>query len=169
MLCYPRGVREEGIMKFNMHLMQEEKLIGHLRSLKVEGEVEGKKTIEPSGDQPEKHIILIRFGDRIIEKVTEESEFKNTKIGDKCQFIPPVPDRDSCRCHLFICLLIGVSLGMFAIWVISSYLSVEIVTSISIVVAAWVGIIIWAKIHVHEQNKCVQDLKKGIVFFEHKI
>ena len=153
-------------MSPNICLIQEKCLIDRLQSLKIKGEVIGKKIIASSANQPEKRIVVIRFRSRIIEKETDESEFHITEIGEQCGFTPPVPDRDSCNYHLFVWSIVGLAACMLAIWAITSHFYGRTVTLLSIAVAGWISIIIWARINSHEQNKCLRDLKMEVEFFE---
>ena len=97
-------------MGFNICSIQEKRLVDRLHSLKVKGEIIEKRTLQPSGDQPERKVVIIRFKDRIIEKQLDNSQFERTQIGEQTWFSPPAPDREPCNCHLFV-WLIGAIIG----------------------------------------------------------
>ena len=48
-------------MGFNICSIQEKRLVDRLSALKVIGEVIEKKTVESSGDQPERKVVVVRF------------------------------------------------------------------------------------------------------------
>ena len=47
-------------MGFNICSIQEKRLVDRLSALKVIGEVIEKKTVESSGDQPERKVVVVR-------------------------------------------------------------------------------------------------------------
>ena len=155
-------------MGFNLYSIQEKRLVDHLHSLKLKGEIIEKKTLKPSGDQPERRVVIIRFKDRRIEKQLDESEFERTEIGGKTWFTPPIPERDLCVCHLFVWLIGGVVAGGLVIWAITSHFHGRTAALLSLAAAGWVSVITWARICCHEQNRCLRDLEQELVFFETK-
>ena len=155
-------------MGLNICSLQEKRLVDRLHSLKVKGEIIEKKTLMPSGDQPERRVVIIKFEDRRIEKQLDESEFERTEIGEQMWFTPPVPDRDPCNCHLFVCLIVGLVAGGLAIWAITSHFHGRTACLLSLAAAGWVSVITWARICCHEQNRCLQDLERELRFFEKK-
>ena len=155
-------------MGFNLCSIQEKRFVDRLHSLKVKGEIIEKKTLKPSGDQPERRVVIIRFKDRRIEKQLDESEFERTEIGGKTWFTPPIPERDLCVCHLFVWLIGGVVAGGLVIWAITSHFHGRTAALLSLAAAGWASVITWARICCHEQNRCLRDLERELRFFETK-
>jgi hypothetical protein len=153
-------------MGINICALQEKRLVDHLRSLKVKGEVIEKRRMESSGGQPERKVAVVKFKNRIIETHLDDSQFERTEIGDQIWFTPPVPDRDPCNCHLFVWLILGIIAGALAIWGIASYFHGKTAFLLSLVAAGWVSVVVWAKICCHEQNRCLRDLEQELRFFE---
>ena len=153
-------------MGFNICSIQEKGLVDRLHSLKVKGEIIEKRTLQPSGDQPERKVVIIRFKDRGIEKQLDDAQFERTQIGEQIWFSPPVPDRDPCNCHLFVWLIGAIIAGALAIWAITSHFHGRTATLLSLAAAGWVSVIAWAKICCHEQNRCLRDLEQELRFFE---
>jgi len=153
-------------MGFNICAIQEKRLVDRLQSLKVKGEIIEKRTLKPSGDQPERKVVIIRFKDRGIEKQLDDAQFERTQIGERIWFSPPVPDRDPCNGHLFVWLIGAIISGALAIWAITSHFHGRTATLLSLVAAGWVSVIAWAKICCHEQNRCLRDLEQELRFFE---
>ena len=153
-------------MGFNICSIQEKKLVDRLHSLQVKGEIIEKRTLKPSGDQPERRVVIIRFKDRGIEKQLDDAQFERTQIGEQIWFSPPVPDRDPCTCHLFVWLIGAIIAGALAIWAITSHFHGRTATLLSLAVAGWVSVIAWARICCHEQNRCLRDLEQELRFFE---
>lgn len=146
--------------------IQEKRLVDRLQSLKVKGEVIEKKTMESFGDEPERKIVVVRFKDRIIEKQLDDSEFERIEIGDQIWFAPPIPERDPCSCHVFICLIVGLAAGALAIWAISSHVQGRTGVILSLIAAGWISVIAWARTCSHEQSKCLRHLERELEFFE---
>jgi len=155
-------------MEFNICSIQEKKLIDRFHTLMVKGEIIEKRTLQPSGDQPERRVVIIRFKDRRIEKQLDDSQFDRTKIGEQIWFSPPVPDRDPCSCHLFVWLIGAIIAGALAIWAITSHFHERTATFLSLAAAGWISVIAWARICCHEQNRCLRDLEQELRFFETK-
>ena len=153
-------------MGINLCELQEKRIIDRFRSLKVKGEVIEKRRAKSFGDQPDRKILVVKFKNRIIETHLDDSQFDRAEIGDQIWFAPPVPDRDSCNCHLFVWLILGIIAGALAIWTIASYFHGKTAFLLSLVAAAGISVIAWAKICSHEQNKCLRDLEMEIEFFE---
>jgi len=153
-------------MGFNICSIQEKGFVNRFHSLKVKGEIIEKRTLKPSGDQPERKVVIIRFKDRIIEKQLDDAQFERTQIGEQIWFSPPVPDRDPCNCHLFAWLIGAIIAGALAIWAITSHFHGRTATLLSLAVAGWVSVIAWAKICCHEQNRCLRDMEQELRFFE---
>ncbi|MDI6615994.1 MAG: hypothetical protein QME27_04710 [Syntrophaceae bacterium] len=153
-------------MGFNICSIQEKRLVDRLHSLKVKGKIIEKRTLKPSGDQPERRVVIIRFKDRIIENQLDDSQFERTQIGEQIWFSPPVPDRDPCNCHLFVWLIGAIIAGALVIWAITSYFHGRTATILSLAAAGWISVIAWAKICCHEQNRCLRDLEQELRFFE---
>jgi hypothetical protein len=151
-------------MRVSACKFQENRLADRLCSLKVRGEVIEKKQ-EPLGDQPEKKIVIVKFKDRTIETHLDTFLFDQTEIGDQIWFSPPVPERDSCNCHLFGWLIAGVVTGILVIWAITSHFQERTAVFLSFAAVGWISVIVWARICSHEQSKCLQDLEKEIDFF----
>ena len=155
-------------MEFNICSIQEKGIIDRFHSLKVKGEITEKMTLKPSGDQPERKVVIIRFKDRRIEKQLDDSQFDRTQIGEQMWFSPPVPDLDPCNCHLFVWLIGAIIAGALAIWAITSHFHGRTATLLSLAAAGWVSVITWAKICCHEQNRYLRDLERELRFFETK-
>ncbi len=155
-------------MGFNICSIQEKRLVDRLSALKVIGEVIEKKTVESSGDQPERKVVVVRFKDRIIEKQLDDSEFERTEIGEQLWFTPSIPERDQCACHLFICLIVGLAACALAIWAITNHFHGRTAALLSFAAAGWISVIAWARTCSHEQNKCLRDLERELAFFETK-
>ena len=153
-------------MGINICALQEKRLADHLRSLKVKGEVIEKKRMESFGGRPERKIVVVKFKNRIIETNLDDSQFDRTEIGEQIWFSPPVPDRDSCNCHLLVWLIVGLAAGALAIWAITSHFQGRTAAMLSFAAAGWISVIAWARICTHEQSKCLQDLEMEIEFFE---
>ena len=153
-------------MGFNICSIQEKGLVDRFHSLKVKGEIIEKRTLQPSGDQPERKVVIIRFKDRGIEKQLDDAQFERTQVGEQIWFSPPVPDRDPCNCHLFVWLIGAIIAGALAIWAITSHFHGRTATLLSLAAAGWVSVIAWAKICCHEQNRCLRDLEQELRFFE---
>lgn len=146
--------------------IQEKRLVDRLQSLKIKGEVIGKKTIESFGDRPERKVVVIRFKDRTIEKETDESEFGRTEIGGESWFIPPVPERDLCNCHLCVWLIVAVMACALTIWAITNHFHGRTAILLSLVATGWISLIAWVRICSHERSKYLRDLQMEIEFFE---
>ena len=153
-------------MGFNICSIQEKRLVDCFHTLMVKGEIIEKRTMKPSGDQPERKVVIIRFKDREIEKQLDDAQFERTQIGGKPWFRPPIPQRDPCVCHLFVWLIGSVVAGGLAIWDITSHFHGRTATLLSLAAAGWVSVIAWAKICCHEQNRCLRDLEQELRFFE---
>lgn len=153
-------------MGINICELQEKRLVDHLHSLKVKGEVIEKKRLESFGDQPDRKILVVKFKNRIIETNLDDSQFDRAEIGEQIWFVPPVPDRAPCNRHLFICMIVALIAGALAIWGIASYFHGKTAFLLSLVAAGWISVIAWAGICSHEQNKCLRDLEMEIDFFE---
>ncbi len=153
-------------METNICKFQENRLIDRLCSLKVRGEVIGKKMMEPIGDQSEKGIVIVKFKSRMIEIPFEAAQFERAEIGDQICFSPPLPERDSCNCHLFVWLIIGVVTGVLAIWAITSHFQERTAVFLSFAAVGWISVIVWVRTCSHAQNKCLRDLEMEIDFFE---
>jgi len=153
-------------MRMGICALQEKRLVDHLHSLKVKGEVIEKKRVESFGDQPDRKILVVKFKNRIIETNLDDSQFERTQIGEQIWFSPPVPDRDPCNCHLFVWLIGAIIAGALAIWGIASYFHGRTATILSLAAAGWISVIAWARICSHEQSKCLRDLEMEIEFFE---
>jgi len=153
-------------MSINICAIQEKRLIDRLHSLKLKGEIIEKRILKPSGDQPERRVVIIRFKDRRIEKQLDYSQFDRIEIGEQMWFSPPVPERDPCNCHLFVWLIGAIIVGALAIWAITSHFYGRTAILLSLVAAGWVSVITWANICCHEQNKCLRDLERELRFFE---
>ena len=153
-------------MRTNIYKFQENRLIDRLCSLKVRGEVIEKRMIESVGGQPERGFVIVKFKSRIIEMPFEASQFEQTKIGDQIWFSPPAPERDSCNCHLFVWLIIGVVTGVLAIWAITSHFQERTAVFLSFAATGLIGIIAWVRTCSHAQNKCLRDLEMEINFFD---
>ncbi|HBN26810.1 MAG TPA: hypothetical protein DD405_05010 [Desulfobacteraceae bacterium] len=145
---------------------QENCSVDRLGSLKVRGEVIEKKRMESFGDQPGRNIIIVKFKSRIIETHIDTLQFEQTEIGDQICFSPPVPERDSCNCHLFIWLIVGVVAGVFAVWTIVSHFQERTAVFLSIAAVGCISVITWARTCSHEQSKYLRDLEMEIDFFE---
>lgn len=109
---------------------------------------------------------LGRFKDRELEKTVGDTEFGQTKLGDRVQFTPPIPERDSCVGHLCLCTAMGIATGIFVLWKIATYFSGGTGFIISLIVGAWISIIVWAIICTHESRKYLKDLEAELLFFE---
>ncbi|QCQ22075.1 hypothetical protein [Desulfoglaeba alkanexedens] len=153
-------------MGFNICSIQEKRLVDRFHSLKVKGEIIEKRRLQPSGGQPERKVVMIRFKDREIEKQLDDAQFERTQIGEQIWFSPPLPDRDPCNCHLFVCLIGAIIAAALAIWAITSHFHGRTATLLSLAAAGWVSVIVWAKICCHEQNRCLRDLEQDLRFFE---
>jgi len=102
----------------------------------------------------------------MIEIPFDASQFEQAEIGDQICFSPPVPERDSCNCHLFTWLIVGVVTGVLAIWYITSHFQERTAVFLSFTAAGLIGIIAWARTCSHAQNKCLLDLEMEINFFD---
>jgi len=153
-------------MGTNICKFQENRLIDRLRSLKIRGKVVEKKMMEPLGVQPERRIVIVKFKSRIIEIPFDTSQFEQAEIGDPIWFSPPVPERDSCNCHLFTWLIVGVVTGVLAIWAITSHFQERTAVFLSFAAVGWISVIVWARTCSHAQSKCLRDLEEEINFFE---
>ena len=155
-------------MGFNICSIQEKRLVDRLSALKVRGEVIEKKTVESSGDQPGRKVVVVKFRGRIIEKQLDDLEFEQTEIGGQLWFTPPIPERDPCACHLSICLIVGLAACVLAILAITNYFHGRTAALLSFAAAGWISIIAWARICSHGQNKYLLDLERELAFFETK-
>jgi len=153
-------------MGANICKFQENRLIARLCSLKVRGEVVEKKMMKPIGDQPERGVVIVKFKSRMIEIPFDASQFEQTEIGKQIWFFPPVPERDSCNCHLLIWLTVGVIAGVLAIWAITSHFQERTAVFLSLAAVGWISVITWVRTCSHAQNKCLQDLEMEINFFD---
>ena len=153
-------------MGTNICKFQENRLVDRLCSLKVRGEVIEKKKMEPIGDQSERGIVIVKFKSRMIEIPFDTSQFEQAEIGDQIWFSPPVPERDSCNCHLFTWLIVGVVAGVLAIWYITSHFQERTAVFLSFTTAGLIGIIAWARTCSYAQSKCLRDLEMEINFFD---
>lgn len=153
-------------MGINICKFQENRLADRLCSLKVRGEVIEKKKTEPFGGQPEKKIVIVKFKNRIIEAHLNNSQFERAEIGKQIWFSPPVPERDSCNCHLFAWLIVGVVAGILVVWAITNHFQERTAVFLSFAAVGWISVIVWARTCSHAQSKCLQDLEKEIDFFE---
>ena len=153
-------------MGTNICKFQESRLIDRLCSLKVRGEVIEKKMMESIGDQAERRVVLVKFKSRMIEIPFDASQFERTEIGDQIWFSPPVPERDSCNCHLFTWLIVGVVAGVFAIWAITSHFQERTAVFLSFAAVGWISVIAWVRTCSHAQSKCLRDLEMEINFFD---
>ena len=152
-----------GIDPYTLH---PKRLIDRIESLEVYGEVIGKRDRRSARGAPPGKILVIRFKDRELEKPVGDAEFEQTKIGDRAQFTPPVPERDSCIGHLCLCIAAVIAASIFAIWKIATYFSGRTGFVIPLIVGAWISIIAWAVICTHERRKFLKDLKAELLFFE---
>jgi hypothetical protein len=150
----------------NICKFQENRLIDRLCSLKVRGEVIEKKIMESIGDQPKRRIVIVKFKSRMIEIPFNALQFEQAEIGKQIWFSPPVPDRDSCNCHLFIWLIVGVIAGVLAVWAIVSHFQERTAVFLSFAAVGWISVFTWARTCSHEQNKCLRDLEMEIKFFD---
>ena len=155
-------------MGFNIFSIQEKRLVDRFHTLMVKGEIIEKRTMKPSGDQPERRVVIIRFQDRRIEKQLDESEFERTEIGGKTWFRPPIPQRDPCVCHLFVCLIVAIIAGALAIWDITSHFHGRKATLLSLAIVGLLSVITWAMICCHKQNRYLRDLERELRLFETK-
>ena len=153
-------------MGTNICKFQENRLIDRLCSLKVRGEVVEKKMMEPIGDQPERGIVIIKFKSRMIEIPFDATQFERAEIGKQIWFSPPIPERDSCNCHLFTWLIVGVVAGVLAIWAITSHFQERTAVFLSFAAVGWISVITWARTCSHAQSKCLRDLEMEINFFD---
>jgi hypothetical protein len=153
-------------MGTNICKFQENRLIDRLCSLKVRGEVIEKKKTEPFGGQPGKKTVIVKFKDRTLETHLDTFQFDQTEIGDQIWFSPPVPERDSCNCHLFGWLIVGVVTGILVVWAITSHFQERTAVFLSFAAVGWISVIVWARTCSHAQSKCLQDLEKEIDFFD---
>jgi hypothetical protein len=153
-------------MGINICKFQENRLVDHLGSLRVRGEVIEKKRIESFGDQPGRNIVTVKFKSRIIETYLDSFQFDETWIGDQIWFSLPVPERDLCNCHLFTWLIVGLAAGVSAVWAIVSHFQERTATILSFTAVGWISVIAWARICSHEQSKYLRDLEMEIKFFE---
>ena len=119
-------------MGSNICKFQENHLIDRLCSLRVRGEVIDKKMMGSIGDQPERGVVVVKFKSRMIEIPFDASQFEQNEIGDQIWFSPPVPERDSCNCYLFIWLIGGLVVGVLAIWAITSHFQERTAVSIAL-------------------------------------
>ncbi len=152
-------------MRLSIHEFQERRLIDHLCSLKVAGDVIEKRKVESYGGQPEMKIVVVKFRNRIIETRLDDAEFDQAGIGDQVLFTPPVPERELCNCHLFIWLTVGVVAGALAMWAITYFFQGRGASVLSLVAAALISLVVWAKICSHEQNKYLRDLGMEAAFY----
>jgi hypothetical protein len=63
-------------------------------------------------------------------------------------------------------MIVALIAGALAIWGIASYFHGKTAFLLSLVAAAGISVIAWARICSHEQNKCLRDLEMEIDFFE---
>lgn len=155
-------------MGINICELQEKRLVDHLHSLKVKGEVIEKKRVESFGDQPGRKILVVKFKNRIIETNLDDSQFDRAEIGEQIWFVPPipVPDRAPCNRYLFICMIVALIGGTLAIWGIANYFHGKTAFLLSLVAVAGISVIAWTRMCSREQNKCLRDLEMEIDFFE---
>jgi len=153
-------------MGTNICEFQENRLIDHLCSMKARGEVIEKKMVESVEGQSERKIVIIKFKTRMIEIPFDESQFEQTEIGDQIWFSPPVPERDSCNCHLFTWMIVGVVAGVLTIWYITSHFQERTAIFLSFAAAGLIGIIAWARTCLHAQSRYFRDLEMEIDFFD---
>ena len=153
-------------MGTNICKFQEKRLVDRLSSLKVMGEVIEKRKMKSLGDQPERGVVIVKFKTRMIEIPFDVSQLERAEIGKQIWFSPPVPERDSCNCHLFIWLIVGVVAGVFAVWTIVSHFQERTAVFLSIAAVGCISVITWARTCSHEQSKYLRDLEMEIDFFE---
>lgn len=153
-------------MRVDLYALQAKRLIDRIESLEVCGEVVGKRERTSAKGRPLGKILVIRFKDRELEKPVGDTQFEQTKLGDRVQFTPPIPERDSCLGHLCLCIAVGIAVGIFALWKIATYFSGRTGFTISLIVGAWISVIVWAVICTHERRKYLKDLKAELLFFE---
>jgi hypothetical protein len=82
-------------MGFNICAIQEKRLVDRFHSLKLKGEIIEKRRLQPSGGQPERKVVMIRFKDREIEKQLDDAQFERTQIGEQIWFSPNEYNGDS--------------------------------------------------------------------------
>ena len=153
-------------MGTNICKFQEKRLVDRLSSLKVMGEVIEKRKMKSLADQPERGVVIVKLKTRMIEIPFDASQFERAEIGDQIWFSPPVPERDSCNCHLFTWLIAGVIAGVLAVWVIANHFQERTAVFLSFAVVGWISVITWARTCSHAQSKCLRDLEMEIDFFE---
>ena len=153
-------------MGTNICKFQENCLIDRHCSLKVKGQVIEKKRLESFGELPGRNVAVIKFKSRIIETHIDSFQFNQTEIGDQIWFSPPVPERDSCNCHLFVWLIVGVVTGVLAVWGITSFFQERTAVFLSFAAVGWISVIVWAGTCSHAQRKCLRDLEEEINFFD---
>jgi hypothetical protein len=153
-------------MDLGMCSIREQRLVARLQALRVKGEVIEKKTLKAFGDDPEKRVLFVRFKDRTMEKQVDESEFAQTEIGGTTSFTPPIPERDACVCHCFAWLIGGIAAGVLSVWAITCHFQGRTAAILSFAAAGWIGVLAWARISCHAQNRCLRDLERELRFFE---
>ena len=141
---------------------QEESLVERLRSLEVEGVVIEKRTMEASGGEPGRNIVVVRSGESTFETDLDDPRYERIKIGDRIRCTPPVPDHDPCCGHLFACLVIGLLLGGLAVYAITSHFQGRTAILLSLISAGWIAIIVWARTCCHERNRNVRVLREEL-------
>jgi len=153
-------------MGIDPYALQAERLADRLSALEVRGEVIDKKIGESEGTPSSQKLLLIRFKDREFERPAGDVEFDRTQIGDRVQFTPPIPDSDPCNQHLWVCMTLGITAGVLAVWGITTYFSGRIAFLLSLIASGWISIIAWARICSHERNKLLKELEEELRFFE---
>ncbi len=153
-------------MGTNICKFQENRLIDRLCSLKVRGEVIKKKMMESTEDKSERGVVVVKFKNRMIEILFDTTQFERAEIGKQIWFSPPIPERDSCNCHLFIWLTAGVVAGVLAIGAITSHFQEKTAVFLSFAAVGWISIIAWVRTSSHAQSKYFRNLEMEIDFFK---
>lgn len=149
----------------NVCSIEAERLIERLSALRVQGTVVDKRQSAPTPGGVERTLV-IAFKGREIEKVVEQSEFDQAKVGDKVLFSPPVPECDLCTCHTMVCLVVGLVAGIVAVRVIAAYFAGRTAIVLCFVAAALVAVVAWARTCCHQEDRFLRDVEAEIRFFE---
>ena len=142
------------------------RLTDRLSALKVEGEVIKKQPRQDSVGLTGTSTLILKFKDRTIEKAVDEEEFERTRIGDRIQFSPPIPERDPCTINFVCCAIVCLVAAFSIIWAISRSFSGRTALLLAVICAGGLSVIGWATICSRIRNKFLQDLRDVVRFYE---
>ncbi len=153
-------------MRRGPHELAVDRLRARLSSLRVQGEVLGKKRSTGGDAQVPGGVLTVRFRGRTIELPVGADKLGQTQVGDRIQFSPPVLDESPCNCHCAICMVVGLAIGIAIALAIATQVDGCRGGLLSVVAAGWTAVIAWAVIGSHQRRRHLRDLEKEILFYQ---